>query len=143
MDWQVNDLSTCGGSGSSSAAGSSKRKAPAKPKEPKLPKEPKEAPKRVRPSGGSSKKSGGKAAAAADSTKESAEGLVSNETRAMTPDESGKVDVVEGEEIGLAAKPDPSVGAQILVIHVGSSNLRIGEYWCLDPHPSTPLLRLL
>ena len=114
------------GTGASAAAASaSKRKAPARPaKEPKTSKEPKEALKRARPSGGSSKK-GGKASG--DSAKDAADGQGSSEARAEVSESMGKVDVAaEGEDIGVAAKPDPSVGAQIVVIHAGSSSLRVG-----------------
>ncbi|KAL1496778.1 hypothetical protein AB1Y20_014366 [Prymnesium parvum] len=85
-------------------------KKPKAPKEPKPPKEPGAAPKRSRPSGGSSSK---RAKAESSRAEES--------LRAATPVAHEE----NGEELE-AAKPDPTVGRPVVVIHPGSKNLRVG-----------------
>lgn len=85
-----------------------KGKAPKASKEPKAPKEPKET--KAKRGGANSSGGGGKKSKKGDG------------------DGGGRVTPVEDDldEVDLAARPDPSEGAAIVVIHPGSTNLRIG-----------------
>lgn len=86
-----------------------KKAAAKKPKEPKAPKPAKE-PKEKKPP---SKRSSG--------------GGGSSSKRAKADDADGRATPgVEDEDDVLVTRPDPSEGAQIVVIHPGSTNVRIG-----------------
>ena len=90
-------------------------KAPPKPKEPKAPKAPKE-PKEPKEAGskrGAAASSGGGGGGGSKKSKKAAD------KEEEEVDELGAVD--------LAARPDPAEGAVVVVIHPGSTNLRIGR----------------